>query len=185
MRDDMPSDFYGTMNFDSKSPSFQQWLAEMRDKNQFLEKGREILLDADTKIQILWSPPENFFSKRAQDNGLVLMIHLGKYKILWAGDISGEVEQFILSRNLDIRADALVQGQNLKQKNLSRKWLEAVKPTYLIRPSQKYAPDFSLDDDFRNILKDLNISFLDMSKTGAVEIEAKLKNLVVNTFKQN
>lgn len=186
MQEEMPVDFFAASTFMGQSKFFNGWFEKMKNQNrplELLQNGNHLEPSTDVKIDVLW-PPKDKISKRAQDNSLVLMMHLGNFKILWAGNIPEAIENEILKGGADkLRADALIQGSNLKEKNLSRAWLTAIRPRYLIRPSQKYGMDFSLDEDLRSLIKHFDISFIDMKKSGAVEIEARKDGLAVSAFR--
>ncbi len=91
-------------------------------------------------IQALY-PPVDFLSRQAagsrnylmNDNSLVLKLKMGKHTFLFPGDLETAGEAEIVSRKSnDLKADVLLASHHGGKSSMSRAFLEAVKPEYVV-----------------------------------------------------
>lgn len=140
--------------------------------------GDDFTLGPDVGIRILWPFEEG--RKRGPDgNKLVFLLCIKNTRLLWAGDISSETEEAILTRANDVKADVLIQSGLSSRKNLSLPWLEKVNPSYLIYPGGENNP---MDAEVRLRFEEIGIQLVDMAETGAVEIRFQKENFRLKTF---
>ena len=156
--------------FRGKAVVQRRWLDRMEGAavpKQFWRAGDRFQLGDGLVAEVLW-PESEVNPQRAEDAGLVIRFKYGGSALLYAGDVSQAVERRLLERGGDVKADCLVQGEHSALTNLSRPWLEAVRPRWLIRPGQGYRPDRSLDAVFQSTAERLGVKVLRMQETGAV-----------------
>jgi competence protein ComEC len=97
-------------------------------------------------IQVLY-PPGDFLSRQAagsrnnlmNDNSLVLKLKMGKHTFLFPGDLETAGEAEIVSRKgNDLKADVLLASHHGGKTSMSRAFLEAVKPKYVVFSVGRY-----------------------------------------------
>ncbi|NJK92981.1 MAG: hypothetical protein HC904_14870 [Blastochloris sp.] len=100
---------------------------------------------------------------------MVLRFEKAGRAVVLAGDISEEVEKVLLGSGQNLKADLLLQGEHSRERNLSREWLGAVQPRWLVRPQRGYHPDRMMEAGKMRELKELGIELLRMDETGALQ----------------
>jgi len=151
---------------------------------RFFAAGERMALEEGLEIEVLWPDRKKEFS-RAEDQGLVLKIITAQNSILWAGDISEKVEEILLEKGTSLQSDLLIQGEHSQDKNLSRRWLEAVKPRDVIRPRHGFQPDRSLSADFWEMARQNGMRVWLMDRTGAMIFQASGEDAVPVPFIQS
>jgi ComEC/Rec2-related protein len=138
----------------------------------------------DINLQILW-PETDTFTNRSDDETLVFLVHVQNKKILWAGNISSNIEQILIKKYPSLKTDVLIQGARGYSRNLSYPWLNQLKPHVIIRPWSRFNSDLTYNSEFENYLKQMNIQWLDMKKTGAIFFENNPSDIQIRTFLTN
>ena len=165
-------DFWADAGCRSKATTQHRLLDELGSRHmgkRFWRQGDVFTLAEGLKVRVLWPPPPESFS-RLEDNGLVLQFCFPNGKLIYAGDISAEIEARLLGET-DLQSDCLVQGEHSLVQNLSSKWLEKIKPLYIIRPVRGFQSDCSLTPDFWKQVEKRGTRVLRMEDTGAVFFE--------------
>lgn len=165
-----------------RSPAHHSWLTKLEESGipkRFYRAGETIPLDPQTRIDVLW-PSGAWKPKRAEDQGLVLLIRAHGRSVLWAGDISPDTEQAVLDLHPGLRTDVLVQGQHSEGPNLSPPWLRQLRPRTVVRPALDYGIDNSLDSPYWNLARELDITTLRMEKTGAIRLVINPENIHIH-----
>ncbi|MEM9445493.1 MAG: ComEC/Rec2 family competence protein [Verrucomicrobiota bacterium] len=154
------------------SSSYKKWVntAEMMEyPKRFARYGDMISLKETSHVQWLW--PDNSSVKRSPDDqGCVLRLVFIDKVIIMASNISVEVENHILERKENLRADVLIQGEHTRLTNLSYEWLEAIQPKHLVRHSLGFSSDRSLSLDFWQTCENKKITVWRLSETGGIQI---------------
>jgi len=168
----------------SKSSAQHTWLGRMEEKGKaktFWRAGDRFEWPGGWKVEVLW-PGVEMPWERLEDRGLVFLVSGDKGSVLFAGDISAEVERALLDRGVVPRAEVLLQGEHSGSPNLSTTWLEAVHPRVLVRPGRGYQPDRSLDTVFWDDARRLGIQVHRQDFTGAVTLDFGPEGLKVVPF---
>ena len=84
--------------------------------------------------KILFSPHDSPAGSVADDRCLVFMLRWRDWKILWLGDAGRLIEQELLTRGTDLRADLIVAGMHESDFSLTDPFLAAVEPQAIILP---------------------------------------------------
>jgi hypothetical protein len=156
-----------------KSGALKKWRGEM-EKNRigrsFWRVGNQVRLGDDWKGEILWPPAGD--GGQAEENGIVLMLSCGEARLLWAGAISGAVErELILVHRDELRADILIQGPSKSlEANLSRAWLEMVKPKTIVRWERGLEDDSSLSVNLADLTWLEGVEVLKLKETGCLTL---------------
>lgn len=154
-------------------------LGKIEQPRRFLREGDEEDWGNHFHVHVLW-PDEEKRNFPAADEGMVIMIQSGKFKILYAGSISEKVEEILLERSPDLAADILIQATTTNHENLSKNWLEAVHPQLLLRPVPSYN---SRDDLPRDTLPDeTSPEMIRLDQSGAVQLTLMNDMLEVKSF---
>lgn len=171
----------------SKSSTQHAWLNRMKEQGKaktFWRAGDRFEWPGGWKVEVLW-PGRDMPWERLEDRGLVFLVSGDKGSVLFAGDISAEVERALLDRGVVLRADVLLQGEHSGSPNLSNDWLEAVCPRVLVRPGRGYQPDRSLDTVFWDDVRRLGIQVHRQDFTGAVTLDFGPEGLKVVPFRKD
>ena len=157
-----------------KSGTLKRWRAELEKRGigrRFWRVGDQVQFGEDWKGEILWPPAGE--GGQAEENGVVLMLSCGEARLLWAGAISGEVErELILAHGEDLRANVLVQGSSRSpEANLSRTWLEVVRPKILVRWEKGLEDDSSLSVDLADFTWLEGVEVLKLKETGCLALK--------------
>lgn len=156
-----------------KSGTLKRWRAEMETcgiGRRFWRVGDQLRLGEDWTGEILWPPAGE--GGQAEENGIVLMLSCGEARLLWAGAISGAVErELVLAHGEDLRADLLIQGPSKSQEaNLSRGWLEMVRPKTVVRWERGLEDDSSMSVDLADFSWLEGVELLKLKETGCLTL---------------
>jgi competence protein ComEC len=89
------------------------------------------------KFEILWPPTEPPFEPTANESSIVVRVTYRGQSILLAGDIEGGAQEYLISRGVDLSADVLALPHHGSVRRPTRKFVEAVSPTYLLRSTSQ------------------------------------------------
>jgi competence protein ComEC len=171
----IPAAFWAEGGYSSKSRVFREWLREMESKQipkQFWRQGDHLELPGGVSVEVLW-PSGNRLSELQQDQGLVLRFIKKEQALIYAGDISESVEKQLVASGRNLQAQVLIQGEHGSEKNLSRVWLEAVRPQWLIRPQPGFRPDRELGWEKAEELRQSGVTLFQMEKSGALQFRVQ------------
>ena len=156
-----------------KSGALKSWRGEMeksRIGRRFWRVSDQVRLGEDWTGEILWPPAGD--GGQAEENGIVLRLSCGEARLLWAGAISGAVErELVLAHGDELRADILIQGPSKSMEaNLSRAWLEMVRPKTIVRWERGLEDDSSLSVDFADLTWLEGVEVLKLKETGCLTL---------------
>ena len=156
-----------------KSGTLKKWRTELEKSGRgrrFWRAGDQVSLGEDWKGEILWPPAGE--GGQAEENGMVILLSCGEARLLWAGAISGAVERELsLAYGEELRADILIQGPSqTPEANLSRDWLEMVRPKAIVRWERALEDDSSMSVDFAGLTWLDGVEVLKLKKTGCLTL---------------
>ena len=150
-------------------------MAQQKEGRRFFRAGDWLELGKDWRVEVLW-PPEEGGTGKAEEDGLVLLLLCGEERLLWAGSISGEVEQKLVEKYGEkLRAGVLIQGPSPAM-NLTEGWLKSVRPIYLVRSWKALADDPSLSVEFHQNAKEIGLTLVKLQESGAVQLKPDSKS---------
>ena len=170
--------WWGESGMGRRSGILKQWRSEMaqqKEGRRFFRAGDRLELGKDWRVEVLW-PPEEGGTGKAEEDGLVLLLLCGEERLLWAGSISGEVEQKLVEKYGEkLRAGVLIQGPSPAM-NLTEGWLKSVRPIYLVRSWKALADDPSLSVEFHQNAKEIGLTLVKLQESGAVQLKPDSKS---------
>lgn len=99
-------------------------------EHSFLKAGDEVRVFEDVLFKVLG--PVEYNEEDDNDNSLVLKLFVNGKKILLTGDMQRAEENTLLNRNVDLRADVLKVGNHGNQDATTKRFAEAVNPSFSI-----------------------------------------------------
>ncbi|MEK7580364.1 MAG: ComEC/Rec2 family competence protein [Patescibacteria group bacterium] len=118
-------------------PVYYEWQEIIKNKNiplLVIDRAEEIKLDEKIFLVFLW-PRESLSGKSLKDDNigsLVFKLNFENISFLFTGDINKEVEEKLLNKEADLRADVLKIAHHGSKHSSTVKFLEKVKPSYAV-----------------------------------------------------
>ncbi len=116
----------------------RQWAEALRERGDLTvaraEQGMELDLGGGALLEILHPPSERPFDTAAEhdDNSVVAKLSYGEVSFLFAADIYGPGEEFLLGSGVDVNATVLKVAHQGSRYSSSMEFLEAVSPRIAI-----------------------------------------------------
>jgi len=168
------------------SPTFQQLLSLLETKGirkrtpADLKEQREI---SGALVEIL-HPEEGLFSRKSNDNSLVLRISYGGTAFLFPGDIEAGGEQFLLSKSgSKLKSDILLAPHHGSRSSSSAAFLQAVNPKVCIISSGKGNPFGFPSPEALKRLAEAGCKILKTGEQGAIEVQADPEGYRTHCFR--
>ncbi len=158
-------------------------------KIHYLKQGDNMYLEQNVSVKILW--PNKLYKKKINaantleliknsqnNNSLVLMFNIYKYKVLFTGDIEKEVENILVKQNINLSADILLVPHHGSNTSSTSEFIEKIKPKTSIiscgyKNMFKHPKKETLD-----VLNKFNSKIYVLSITG--EVKVKITNNAIN-----
>jgi competence protein ComEC len=109
-------------------------------------------------------------AEKADDRGLVLMLHLGKLRVLWLADAGFITEKKLLERGVDLSCEVVVRGQHSADYSGLTEILVSAKPQILISSNDSRFPEETLPLRLRDYCLLHGIELFDLEVSGSVGI---------------
>jgi competence protein ComEC len=119
-------------------------------------------------VQVL-HPPADWEAEKSEDNSLVVLLEHGGTRVLVLGDAGETVEQELVRRYPDLRAEIVVKGRHGSESSGTRAFLETVRPRVVILATSVQFGQRS-QPDLRERLAKLGIELYRTDEAGAVRI---------------
>jgi competence protein ComEC len=155
------------------APAFLNWLEILKEKKlkiTLADRPQTIQLGEGECLQIFY--PFSDIRKEAASNlnntSVVLKYLSGGKTFLFMGDIEKEVEEDILKKNLDLKADVLKLGHHGSDTSSSEEFLQSVSPSEAIVSAGK---DNQFGHPSRRVLSRLRkngIKFIETAQAGTI-----------------
>lgn len=120
--------------------------------------------------QVLHPGPRDLHEK-ADDRGLVLMIHLGAFRVLWLNDAGFITEKRLLEKPDTLRCDLLVRHQHSADIAGLTELLLAAQPQAIISSNDRYSPEETLPQRLRDFCQQQQVPLFDLEADGSVRLE--------------
>lgn len=128
-------------------------------------------------------PMLNDVNEKADDRDLVLMLHLGPYRVLWLGDAGFITEKKLLERKQPLHCDILVRGQHGADVSGLTELLLAARPRVVISSNDSRYPEQTLPTRLREFCTAQQVPLLDQEICGSVSLSVTRDELKVSTFR--
>jgi len=122
----------GLKNYDSIA---LEWERVIQDKNipqQIIDIPLSIELDSQTTMKFLWPSQDLIKESKGDDNftSLVFKLIHENNSFLFMGDVPKEVEEILVEKEKDLKADVLKAGHHGSKYSSTMEFLNKVKPKY-------------------------------------------------------
>jgi competence protein ComEC len=142
--------------------------------------GDEIEFGSNLHGRVL--SPARGGSIRSDDNALVIMLEIAGTRVLLMSDTGESVEQQLVERGADLRAQIVVKGRHGKEQSCTDAFLDAVQPELVIQSVALHRSDRYFQPELRDRVEPRGIKLLRTDETGAVTIELRKKGYWVKPF---
>ncbi|MCF7785473.1 MAG: ComEC/Rec2 family competence protein [Prosthecobacter sp.] len=136
------------------------------DEQVTLSDAREFKIEA----QVLY-PTQQVQNDRGDDRSMVLMVHLGPWRVLWISDTGWHAEKALCSNSVDLHCDVLIRSQHEVDLSTSAEFLLKTHPQIILCGSDARAVETTLPDSLIQRAKELNIPLLDSWSTGSIDLQ--------------
>ncbi|NME95645.1 MBL fold metallo-hydrolase [Clostridium cochlearium] len=160
--------------------TFKNMVESMKKKNlkaKVPHIGDELNL-GDAKFTILW--PDEKDQSNTNNCSIVLKGQYGKNTFLFTGDAEQLVENNILNKGLDVKADVLKLGHHGSSTSTSNNFLQKVNPEYAIAMCEKGNTYGHPHREIMQKLKDKNIKLYRTDENGNIVLISDGKNIKFN-----
>ena len=165
-----------------RSPSYRTFLDEAERASCSLvvpRLGQRFELEPGVYLEILHAPAELDGKGRADDFGLVLMLHCHGWRIMFTGDAGYETEANMLESGMDLRADVIVMGRNRNDFTGSLEFYQSVKPKAIISTNADFPERERISESWLKNIRSVNAHVFDQQLYGAVTITLDTDSLTL------
>jgi|JI6StandDraft_1071083.scaffolds.fasta_scaffold20713_2 competence protein ComEC len=156
---------------DSKLTSFQELSRRLEvDSLAWHRHQADDVIPISTGSITVLHPQQTDHYDKADDRGLVLMLHLGQIRVLWLGDAGFITEKRLLERGLDLRCDVLVRGQHPTDPGGLPEFLIAAQPSVVISANDSRYIEEAIPQRVRDFCTQRKIPHFDLEVSGSVKI---------------
>lgn len=121
--------------------------------------------------------------EKADDRGLVLMLHVGKFRVLCLGDAGFITEKKLLERNVDLKCDVMIRGQHSADYSGLTEIIVRAKPQVLISSNDSRFSEETLPQRLRDFCLTRKIHLFDLELSGSVDLGFQATGAVANAFR--
>ena len=140
-------------------------------------------IDKDSFLEILY--PGNPHAQRADDRGMVLLLHQRNWRILITSDAGYETEQALLTSGKNIQANVWICGRNTNDTMGGSAFIQAISPSIIIASDQNYPASEKVPPAWQNWLESEGIAFFSQRDHGAVFLIPQKDKIKVTGFLTN
>lgn len=122
-------------------------------------------------------------AEKADDRGLVLMLHVGQLRLLWLGDAGFITEKKLIDRGADLTCDVVIRGQHSADFSGLTEILVKAKPQVLISVNDSRFSEETLPPRLRDYCLSKKIELFDLEISGSVGISITGAGAEVTAFR--
>lgn len=136
-----------------------------------------------TEVQVL-HPAANFHDASSDERAMVLMIHLGPWRVLWMSDAGWQTEKLLCAntRAAGLRCDVLIRSQHEGDQGVTEEFLLKAAPRVILCGSDARHVETRLPPPLADFARRRNIPLFDTWDEGSVELIFTQEALSVQTF---
>lgn len=124
-------------------------------------------------------------SEKADDRGLVILMQIGKLRVLWLSDAGFITEKKLLERHPSMRCDILIRGQHSADISGLTELLIATQPRVVISTSDSRFTEQTLPERIREFCLAHEITLFDLEVSGSVGIHVDETEAEVTAFRSH
>jgi len=115
-------------------------------------------------------PSQRVKNARGDDRAMVLMLHLGPWRVLWMSDAGWHAEKALVSSPADLRCDVLIRSQHEADQEMTAEFLLKAAPRMIICGSDAREAGTRLPDSLVHFARQQHIHLLDTWSDGSIEL---------------
>lgn len=146
-----------------------------------LEAGQAIPLDDSAEVRILY-PEKHDLHSLADDRTLVARVEQGPWRFLLTFDAGFLVENELLSRGLDLRADVWIRGQHTTTPTGSAAFLDEIRPRVIVTSHGEFPVHERLAESFLERVRARDIDLIELDRHGMTTLRANDESLRIEPF---
>lgn len=165
--------------------AFENEIERERAVRILARAGERIILDEGVVLEIL-SPDRNVAGWETNTTSIVAKLSYGTKSFLFTGDAPQEIEQYIVSKNIDtpsssskVASTVLKLGHHGSRTSTSRVFLSAVNPSYAIVSAGKENTYGHPHKEVTELLNEFNIPYLNTADVGTITFVTDGENMSV------
>lgn len=144
---------------------------------------------ADDKVfkaeAVVLYPTMQVQNGRGDDRAMVLMLHLGPWRVMWCSDAGWNAEKFLSTSAADIHCDVLIRSQHEVDMAMTNEFLLKARPRVILCGSDARDAEILLPASLVQHAKEQNIPLLDTWKEGSLELRFETDELHILTARSN
>jgi ComEC/Rec2-related protein len=147
-----------------------------------LRVDERLVLSDDPAFKItaqLLHPSQEIQNARGDDRAMILMLHLGHWRVLWMSDAGWLAEKTLVNSAADLRCDVLIRSQHEHDLAPTTEFLLRAEPQLIICGSDARQPEVKLPESLIRHAKTYHIPLLDTWSDGSVELSFHKQELRV------
>ena len=141
-----------------------------------------LTIDDETWIEVLSTG--NPQMPRADDRGLVLLVHQLDWRILITADSGYETERALLANNQNISADIWICGRHSMDNMGHDAFIRAVNPKAIIATEKSYPESEQIPKSWQKWLESEGVAFFSQKEHGAVFVNPRKNTLTIKSYLQ-
>ena len=138
-----------------------------------LRVDERLVISDDPTFKIsaqLLHPSQEIQNARGDDRAMVLMLHLGRWRVLWMSDAGWLAEKTLVNSAADLRCDVLIRSQHEHDVAPTTEFLLRAEPQVILCGSDARQPEVKLPESLVRHAKTHHIPLLDTWSEGSVEL---------------
>ena len=166
---------------DAVYESVQEVVFENSVDKLFLHRNDKIIIDYlnSVYLEVLW-PEADFISSDKNDNSYVIRLVYNKVSFLFTGDISTEIEEYLVNSKTNLKSDVLKVGHHGSRTSSGVEFINIVNPIYSIISASKNNRFGHPHHEVVEILKSVDSIVLETSKLGNIVFETDGEEMEIN-----
>ena len=122
------------------------------------------------EAQVLF-PSTQLENDRSDERTMVLMLHLGPWRVLWLSDAGWNTEKSLSSTTSDLHCDILIRSQHEVDRAMTTEFLLKTRPQTILCGSDARAAAVALPASLVQQAREQNIPLIDAWKAGSLDLQ--------------
>ena len=145
----------------------QPKLRKLRVDEQIRLSGEKSFM---VEAQVLY-PSMQVENGRGDDRAMVLLLHIGPWRVLWMSDAGWNTEKVLTSSAADLRCDVLIRSQHELDQDVTGEFLLKTSPRAILCGSDAREPEIMLPESLIQHAIQKDIPLLDTWSDGSIELQ--------------
>ncbi len=123
--------------------------------------------------------------ERGDDRAMVLLLRIGRWRVLWCSDAGWNAEKALCARAADLHCDVLIRSQHERDHGMTHEFLRKTRPRALLCGSDARDAEAALPASLIQQAQQMNIPLLDTWSDGALELRFESDALQIITSRNS